>query len=168
MIRPVNAGPVLNNQGIRESKNQDAVASATIIFCSYIEQPEEQKIPTPDQSDTPEVSQTNLALDRTVLANERTYTAWVRTGLAALATGLGIAKFMGELMPDWSILVVASLLIFFSGVAFLLAAWRYSHLHIKVAKLEVDIVPLSMVIALSILFLVCSVIAIIFVWYVIV
>ena len=121
----------------------------------------------PDQPDVLEVSKTNLALDRTVLANERTYTAWVRTGLAALATGLGIAKFMGELMPDWSILVVASLLIFFSGIAFLLAAWRYSHLHIKVAKLEVDIVPLAVVIALSILFLICSVISLIFVWYVI-
>jgi len=68
-----------------------------------------------------DINQMNLALDRTVLANERTYAAWIRTGLAALAAGLGIAKFMTGLMPLWSILIIAAVLIGFSSVAFLLA-----------------------------------------------
>ena len=38
-------------------------------------------------------------------------------------------------------------------MAFTLAARRYSHLHIKVAKLEVDAIPLKLVIGLSIAFL---------------
>ncbi len=119
---------------------------------------------TMSETSTDDTNRTNLALDRTVLANERTYAAWIRTGLAALATGLGIAKFMTDLMPPWSIKAVSSLLIVFSAVAFLVAAWRYSHLHIKVARLEVDAIPLSLVRGLSILFVICSVIALVFLW----
>jgi putative membrane protein len=119
---------------------------------------------TPEPPSDNDVSQHNLALDRTVLANERTYAAWVRTGLAALVSGLGIAKFMEGLMPAWSILVVASMLIIFSGVAFMLAAWRYSHLHIKVARLEVDAIPLKLVVGLSVAFLVCALLALVYLW----
>lgn len=119
---------------------------------------------TMSETSTDDTNRTNLALDRTVLANERTYAAWIRTGLAALATGLGIAKFMTDLMPPWSIKAVSSMLIVFSAVAFLVAAWRYSHLHIKVARLEVDAIPLLLVRGLSILFVICSVIALVFLW----
>ncbi len=119
---------------------------------------------TMSETSTDDNNRTNLALDRTVLANERTYAAWIRTGLAALATGLGIAKFMTDLMPPWSIKAVSSMLIVFSAVAFLVAAWRYSHLHIKVARLEVDAIPLLLVRGLSILFVICSVIALVFLW----
>ena len=112
-----------------------------------------------------DINQMNLALDRTVLANERTYAAWIRTGLAALAAGLGIAKFMTGLMPLWSILIIAAVLIGFSGVAFLLAAWRYRHLHIKVSHLEVDAVPLAMTRSLSLLLMCCSMIALAGLWY---
>lgn len=107
---------------------------------------------------------TSLALDRTVLANERTYAAWIRTGLAALATGLAIAKFLVEVMPVWSIRVIAEVLIGFSAAAFVLAAWRYQHLHIKVSLLEVDVVPLALVRVLSFVLACCSVIAFIYVW----
>lgn len=109
-------------------------------------------------------SATSLALDRTVLANERTYAAWIRTGLAALATGLAIAKFLVEVMPVWSIRVIAEVLIGFSAAAFVLAAWRYQHLHIKVSLLEVDVVPLALVRVLSFVLACCSVIAFIYVW----
>ena len=120
---------------------------------------------TTNETSTDDISRTNLALDRTVLANERTYAAWIRTGLAALATGLGIAKFMTSLMPLWSIQVASSILIIFSAIAFLVAAWRYSHLHIKVAKLEVDTIPLILVRGLSILFVLCSMIALVYLWF---
>lgn len=109
-------------------------------------------------------SATNLALARTVLANERTYAAWIRTGLAALATGLAIAKFLAEVMPVWSIRVIAMVLIGFSAVAFVLAAWRYQHLHIKVSHLEVDVVPLFMVRILSFVLACSSIIAFIYTW----
>jgi len=110
------------------------------------------------------VSITKLALDRTLLANERTYTAWIRTGLAALATGLAIAKFLTEIMPVWSIRLIGTVLIGFSAVAFILAAWRYQHLHIKVSRLEVDVVPLFVVRILSFVLACSSIIAFIYTW----
>ncbi len=112
-----------------------------------------------------DIPQTNLALDRTVLANERTYAAWIRTGLAALVTGLGTAKFMTNLLPIWSIRIIVTVLILFSAAAFLLAAWRYSHLHIKVSHLEVDTMPLTMIRSLSLLLAICSMIALSCLWY---
>ncbi len=118
-----------------------------------------------DKNATDDIDLTNLALDRTVLANERTYAAWIRTGLASLVTGLGIAKFMTDLMPLWGIRILVAALIIFSAVAFLLAAWRYSHLHLKVSHLEVDAIPLAVVRGLSLLFVVCSLIALVSVWY---
>ena len=110
------------------------------------------------------VSATRLALDRTLLANERTYTAWIRTGLAALATGLAIAKFLTEVMPAWSIRLIAAVLIGFSAVAFVLAAWRYQHLHIKVSRLEVDVVPLFVIRILSFVLVCSSIVAFIYAW----
>ncbi len=112
-----------------------------------------------------DMARTNLALDRTVLANERTYAAWIRTGLAALVTGLGTAKFMTNLLPLWSIRIIVTVLILFSAAAFLLAAWRYSHLHIKVSHLEVDAIPLATIKGLSLLLAGCSMIALSCLWY---
>ena len=123
------------------------------------------KVSTPDENTAGKVDKTNLALDRTVLANERTYAAWVRTGLAALAAGLGIAKFMIGLLPLWSIQIIAAVLIVFSAVAFLLGAWRYSHLHIKVSHHEVDAIPLSMIKNMSLLLAGCSLIALVILGY---
>ena len=114
---------------------------------------------------TADTSRTNLALDRTVLANERTYAAWIRTGLAALVTGLGTAKFMRNVLPLWSIRIIVTVLILFSAAAFLLAAWRYSHLHIKVSHLEVDAMPRTMIRSLSLLLAGCSIIALSCLWY---
>lgn len=113
----------------------------------------------------PDEHRTNLALDRTVLANERTYAAWIRTGLAALATGLGAAKFLTGLLPNWSIHALAGVLIGFSAVAFLIAAWRYRHLHVKVSQLDVDIVPMGVVVGLSIFLAACSLIALAGLWF---
>lgn len=111
-----------------------------------------------------DASPTRLALDRTLLANERTYTAWIRTGLAALATGLAIAKFLTQIMPVWSIRLIGMVLIGFSAVAFVLAAWRYQHLHIKVSHLEVDVVPLIVVRILSFVLACSSIVALIYAW----
>jgi len=118
----------------------------------------------PGESPEEGVSSTKLALDRTLLANERTYTAWIRTGLAALATGLAIAKFLAEVMPVWSIRLIAAVLIGFSAVAFVLAAWRYQHLHIKVSHLEVDVVPLFVVRILSFVLVCSSIVAFVYAW----
>jgi putative membrane protein len=120
---------------------------------------------TTDEAAAVITNQTNLALDRTVLANERTYAAWIRTGLAALATGLATVKFMADLLPVWSIRIIATVLIGFSVAAFLLAAWRYRHLHLKVSRLEVDIIPFALVRSLSLVLACCSIIALVFAWY---
>ncbi len=110
-------------------------------------------------SKTPDPDGNTLALDRTVLANERTYQAWLRTGFAALATGLGVAKFLHESMPLWMLLTIASILLLLSAAAFMLAAWRYNHLHVRMAHLDIDAMPTWMVKLISILLTACSIIA---------
>jgi len=108
----------------------------------------------------------DLSKDRTVLANERTYAAWIRTGLAALVTGLGIAKFTFDILPIFTIRIVAALLIGFSASIFLLAAWRYSHLHVRMENLDVDTLPLFAVRALSLVLAACSMISLASLWYI--
>ena len=62
-------------------------------------------------------------------------------------------------------LIITAVLIGFSSVAFLLAAWRYRHLHIKVSHLEVEAVPLAMIRSFSLLLVCCSMIALAGLWY---
>jgi len=82
-----------------------------------------------------------LALDRTILANDRTYQAWIRTGLALFASGLGTVKFLKEEMSLWILLVIASVLLLLSTLAFLQAGWRYSHVNIKFSSLDIKTRP---------------------------
>ncbi len=100
-----------------------------------------------------------MALDRTVLANERTFQAWIRTGLAALVSGLGVAKFLQGTMPQVVLLTVVAILILFSTLAFLLSAWRYSHLHLRIVHLDIDATPMWLAKSISAVLAVCSVIA---------
>ncbi len=113
-----------------------------------------------------EPDRNSLALDRTVLANERTYAAWIRTGLASLMTGLGIARFLVDSMPLWSIRTIAAILLAFSAVAFFLAAWRYEHLHVGMVHLDVRTIPVGMVKLSSFVLIVCSLIALVGLWYI--
>ncbi len=108
-----------------------------------------------------EPDRNSLALDRTVLANERTYQAWIRTGLAALISGLGINKFLNDIEPVWPLMVVTIVLIFFSAAAFIISAWRYNHLHVQMAHLEVDLMPVWVVKTMSIFLSGCSLLALI-------
>ncbi len=107
----------------------------------------------------PELDSNTLALDRTVLANERTYQAWLRTGLAALAAGLGLAKFLRGTIPSPILLTLATVLILFSAVAFLSAAWRYSHLHVRMVHLDIDAMPAWMLKVISFVLAGCSLLA---------
>jgi putative membrane protein len=86
-------------------------------------------------------ARTLLAEDRTVLANERTYSAWVRTGLAALATGVAFEKFLTGSMPDWTVRAIAVILILFSGCAFFIAIWHYTHLGLKLRDAGIRKLP---------------------------
>lgn len=113
------------------------------------------------EAESARVDATSLALDRTVLANERTYAAWLRTGLAALVTALGIARFMMEAMPLWSIRVITVFLLFFSAAAFILAGWRYESLHLGMAHLDVKLLPLGLVKLLSYVLAACSLLSLI-------
>ena len=107
-----------------------------------------------------------LALDRTVLANERTYAAWIRTGLTSLVASLGIARFLSDSMPLWSTYIITTILILFSAFAFFLAAWRYEHLHVGMAHLDVKMIPVSMVKISSLVLVGCSLIALAGLWYI--
>ena len=104
---------------------------------------------------------TALAKDRTVLANERTFQAWIRTGLSALATGMGVAKFLKESMPLWMLLTITTILIGLSMLAFMQATWRYSHLHIRMADLEVQATPIWVVKLISLALIICALLALI-------
>jgi putative membrane protein len=68
---------------------------------------------------------TRLAADRTILAAERSYAAWVRTGLFALASGVGARALLTDVLPEWLILIDASMLIAFSVFCFGAAIWRH-------------------------------------------
>ncbi len=111
----------------------------------------EEELPEPDAN--------AMALDRTVLANERTFQAWIRTGLAALVSGLGVAKFLQDDMPLPVLLIVVSILTLFSTLAFLLSAWRYSHLHLRIVHLDIDATPVWLVKSISMVLSVCSIMA---------
>jgi putative membrane protein len=112
-----------------------------------------------------DTDKTSLALDRTVLANERTYAAWIRTGLAALITGLGIARFMADTMPLWSVRLITAFLILFSAQAFLIASWRYGNLGPDMSRLDVKMLPQSLVRLFSLALAGCSLFALIGLWY---
>ncbi len=116
---------------------------------------------TQSTSDLPSTSDlsTQYALDRTVLANERTYAAWLRTGMAALATGIGVEKFMIEVIPEWGIKLIAVLLLAFSAIAFLLAAWRFNHLGVRLEGVDVKMIPRIVTAVLSAALALCSVLA---------
>ena len=101
----------------------------------------------------------SLALDNTVLANERTFQAWIRTGLAALASGLGVAKFFSDSMPMWMHLPIAVVLILMSIGAFLLAAWRYNNLHLRLQHLDLESTPRWAVRLISLSLIGCSLLA---------
>ena len=88
---------------------------------------------------SPDEARTEFATERTVLAAERTYAAWIRTGLTSLAAGLGTEKLMVDLMPGWSIRIVAVVLILFSSFSFGLAAWRYAGLEEALRQVETPI-----------------------------
>ena len=103
--------------------------------------------------------QQQYALDRTVLANERTYAAWIRTGLGAMVAGLAIEHLLIEVHPSWIIRGLAVVLIVFSAAAFLLGAWRYSHLGIKLGPLDVKTIPTLLTTAIGIGLALCSILA---------
>ena len=105
-----------------------------------------------------------LALDRTVLANERTYAAWLRTGLAFLASGLGVARFMLDTIPFWSIRLLTVILFCVSAACFFLAGWRYNHLHVKFSHLDVKMIPSLMVQLISLVLAISAVVALIVIW----
>jgi len=115
----------------------------------------EAQSPAPQPHSDAEV-QRAYALDRTVLANERTYAAWIRTGLAALVGGLAVERILIDVQPAWLIRGVAVALVLFSAAAFLLAAWRYAHLGIRLEALDVRIVPTRLTTLFGLFLAVCS------------
>ncbi len=102
-----------------------------------------------------------LALDRTALANERTYLAGLRTGLAIYAGGLGVMKFARVILPDHVPLMVASVLIVISAAIFVIAAWRYGNVRLRMSHLDVDAMPAWQAWGLSLFLFLCAVISLI-------
>ncbi len=110
---------------------------------------------------------TRYALDRTALANERTYLAWTRTGLASLAGGLAAEKYLEGVIPLYGLRFIATSLIIFSMLSFIIAAWRYRTLHVDLKSMDVTMLPNSLVLGLSIFFTICSLLGLIGLWVII-
>jgi len=106
------------------------------------------------------------SLDQLALANERTYAAWLRTGLSALAAGLAVEKFVVEVLPGWSVRLIAIVLIAVSAAAFGLAGWRFSHLGVRLEAAEVKSVPSTVTAIMSAVLVASSVVALICLWLV--
>ncbi len=104
------------------------------------------------------------ALDRTALANERTYLAWIRSGLASLAGGLAIEKYLGGVISAVDLRFISTSLIVFSILAFIFSAWRYRALHLDLNELDITMLPVSIVAAVSFVFASCSIAALISLW----
>ena len=107
------------------------------------------------------------ALDRTALANERTYLAWIRSGLASLAGGLATEKYLGGVISAVDMWFISSSLIVFSILAFIFSAWRYRALHVDLNELDITMLPVSIVAAVSFVFSACSIAALISLWKVV-
>ena len=108
--------------------------------------------------------QLHLALDRTILANERTYAAWIRTGISALIAGLAVEKFLIEAIPIWGVHLISIALIAFSGVAFFLASWRYRHFLVRLEDVDVAMVPLPVMRAISLVLIISALVALAGLW----
>jgi uncharacterized membrane protein YidH (DUF202 family) len=87
------------------------------------------------------------------------------TGLALFVTGLGIDRFLSDSMTFWSIRTIAVILILFSVVAFFLTAWRYEHFHTGMTHLDIKVIPLGMVKLFSFVLVLCSLMALVGLWY---
>lgn len=90
------------------------------------------------------------ALERTsILANERTYAAWIRTGLTALVTTLGFIGFMSSLLAPIPFAIVTFLLGGCSAACFIMGAWRYHHVGIRMVTIKFAGAPIWLLTLLS-------------------
>ncbi len=107
------------------------------------------------------------ALDRTALANERTYLAWTRTGLASLVGGLAVEKYLEGVIPLFGLRLIATSLILFSILSFFISAWRYKTLHVDLDKLDIKMLPISIILIISLFFTICAILALVGLWVII-
>ena len=120
--------------------------------------------PLQANAEEPSDGPSGYALDRTVLANERTYAAWIRTGLTALAAGVATERFLVDTMPAWTIRIIAFLLIMYSVAAFIIGAWRYNHLGLKLVHVDVKSIPSIVTTGTSVVLVFCSLLALAGLW----
>ena len=96
-----------------------------------------------------------------VLANERTYAAWVRTGLTSLGVGFAIHQFMAHGNIEQISLAIALVLVAFSALCFLLGAWRYHHVAVRMRSTRVTGAPQGMLALVSLFLVLASLLAIV-------
>ena len=108
---------------------------------------------------------TELAADRTVLAAERTYAAWVQLGLAALASGIGAKKLLENLVPEWLIVSVGTLLVLFSAFCFGAAVWRQVDPGVPPPRPDVRRIPPHLLIAVNGFLALVAVAALLGIWF---
>jgi putative membrane protein len=92
---------------------------------------------------------TELSADRTVFAAERTYAAWVRTGLLAFASGIGAKQLLAGFMPEWLILVTATVLVLFSAFCFGAGVWRHLNPGAPPPRPDVERLPPYLLVAIN-------------------
>lgn len=108
---------------------------------------------------------TVLAADRTILAAERTYAAWVRTGLTALAAGVGAKTVMRDVLPEWSIIALGTMLVLFAAFSFVAAVWREVWSGPPPPKPDIRRLPPALLIALNGFLVLVALGALVGVWF---
>jgi type IV secretory pathway TrbL component len=70
-------------------------------------------------------------------------------------------------LPIYGLRFIATSLIIFSLLSFIISAWRYHTLHVDLDRSDVIMLPKSIVLGLSLFFSLCSMLALIGLWVVI-
>jgi putative membrane protein len=107
---------------------------------------------------------TELAADRTVLAAERTYASWVQLGLASLASGIGAKKLLADVVPEWIIVGVGTVLVFLSAFCFTAAVWRQVWPGVPPPRPDIPRIPPAVLIAINGILALVAVAALIGIW----
>ncbi len=119
----------------------------------------------PERSEDSADRRTELAADRTVLAAERTYASWVQLGLGALASGIGAKKLLENLMPEWLIIAVSTLLVLFSAFCFGAAVWRQIDPGVPPPRPDVRRIPPHLLIVLNGFLALVALAALLGIWF---
>ena len=73
-------------------------------------------------------------------------------------------KYLEGVIPLFGLRLIATSLILFSSLSFLISAWRYRALHVDLDKLDIKMLPISIILIISLFFTICAILALVGLW----